>query len=98
MPMSKLKVRIPTWEWVDVTEVKSLRWTGPTDQKTIAKLPCTACGLEVGFRRIAITFVRLNGIDQSMRLCEECGAKAECDKNSQPRAFDGCEMGGPGGA
>lgn len=61
--------------------VLSMRWSGELNPGSMATaFKCSACGTKLGDRRFAVAFIRKkNGVEHSMRLCEDCGLEAESD-------------------
>ena len=59
--------------------VLSMRWCGELKECSVATgFKCSACGHRLGERRFAVAFIRKeSGVEYSMRLCADCGIKAE---------------------
>ena len=71
-----LTIKKPSFKNVPM-EVLKMQWTdGPVSIRT-ASLKCSACHNVVGEKKIAIAWIRDNGQERGMRLCEDCGKKAE---------------------
>jgi len=53
------------------------KWCKPVTSKELRKLPCSACHNSIGDKRWAIAWRKEKTTKRPMRLCEECGIKAE---------------------
>ena len=72
-----LKIKVRTTKMVPV-KIVSLRWAGKiTDGSVSEKFHCSACGERLGARKFAVAMIERDGVQQSLRLCEDCGIKAE---------------------
>ena len=60
-------------------DVLKFNWCGQLVPGAIATtFRCSACGGKLGARWFGIAWIRdANGIERSLRLCEECGKSAE---------------------
>lgn len=75
----KLGIRVPTTKRVELT-VLELHWSAPVSG-VAAGFECSACGGVLGERRWAIGWIKdWLGHERSMRLCEDCGMKAEASE------------------
>ncbi len=62
-----------------LVEVLNLKWIEVSSAAT-SKLRCSACHRETGRKRVAIAWINDEGKQRSLRLCEDCGIKAEENK------------------
>ncbi len=65
-------------------EVTKFTWRNPVTAEELFKLLCSACLKPIGKVRWGIGFTKIKGKGQSMRLCEDCGIKAEQDLKDKP--------------
>jgi hypothetical protein len=64
----EVPVKVLTFSWKEHLKVESLQ-----------ELQCTACFSELGPRRWALAWVQVDGEKRALRLCEDCGVKAEAN-------------------
>lgn len=59
----------------------NLKWSGGVLERSCIAcgFKCSACGAKLGERRFATAWVKDESQEYSLRLCEDCGIKAEAD-------------------
>lgn len=65
-------------------KVLRLNWYKDLKGGSLQELQCTACSSKLGPRRWALAWVLDDGVKRSLRLCEDCGVKAEEDGDEKP--------------
>lgn len=62
--------------------VLNVRWSGGGVGGQLAKLPCSSCEMPIGTQEFATAWVRYEGSERSLRLCNKCGRIADKCKES----------------
>jgi len=73
----KVKVKKTGYKHIEY-KVISFEWLKPVSEK-LRTLKCTACKKAIGSSRWGIAWVENDGKEQALRLCEQCGTKAESE-------------------
>ncbi len=67
-----------------MVEVLTLKWIGVT-HSAMSNFRCSACHQVIGQKRVAIVWINDEGKQRSLRLCEDCGIRAEENKKEIDR-------------
>ncbi len=80
-----LMIKEPSVKLVPV-EVINLKWVGTVSPR-LEKLKCSACHKAVGFKPVAIAWIKDDKGNRSLRLCEDCGKTAERKEGEDVRLY-----------